>query len=282
MGADRTVHRAVGAGRWFPGSPDQLRSDVAGYVDEADPPPVAGRIVSAIAPHAGYMYSGKVAGYTFRAIRNNIEAGHKPETVVILGACHGRGFRGVALLDGNALATPLGEATLDVDAGQALVDVSPVIEFNSLPHNGEHSAENEVPFVQHVLPDTEIVVALTGDHSAETLDGLVLGLEALSASRSILVVASTDMLHDADHDLVNRTDRATLEQVAAMNHLELFRCWDYSNQMFCGIIPVLAAMRLAQSQGCTEGTLLYYRNSGDDFPESRGSWVVGYGAAIFS
>lgn len=282
MSRGRTVHRAVGAGRWFPGSPDRLRSEVAGYVDDAEPPPVAGSIVSAIAPHAGYMYSGKVAGYTFRAVRDNAEAGHGPETVVVLGFSHSRGFTGVAMLEGNALSTPLGEAPLDMDAGRILAEASPVMQFNPVPHNGEHSAENEVPFVQHVLPETGMVVALAGDHEQKTIDGLVRALCALAEQRKVLVVASTDMLHDADYDLVSRTDKATLEKVAAMKHTELARGWDYSNQVFCGIVPVLAAMRFAESQGCTEGTVLYYCNSGDDFPESRGNWVVGYGSVVFA
>ena len=72
------------------------------------------------------------------------------------------------------------------------------------------------------------------------------------------------------------------KKVAAMKHAELARSWDYSNQVFCGIVPVLAAMRFAESQGATGGTVLYYCNSGDDFPESRGNWVVGYGSVVFA
>ncbi|MFC1463042.1 AmmeMemoRadiSam system protein B [Verrucomicrobiota bacterium] len=282
MSTGETIHRAVGAGRWFPGNPDRLHAEVAGYVDDAAPPPVAGRIVSVIAPHAGYAYSGKVAGYAFRAIRDSAEAGHKPETVVVLGVSHGRGFPGVALLEGSALSTPLGKAPLDMDAADILVDASPVMNFNPVPHQGEHSAENEVPFVQHILPGTGMVVALAGDHEKRTVDGLVQALCALCERKSTVVVASTDMLHNADYELVSRTDRATLEKVAGMRHAEVASSWDYSNQVFCGIAPVLAAMRFAESQGCTEGTVLYYCNSGDDFPESRGSWVVGYGAVVFA
>jgi len=278
----RTVHQAVGAGRWFSGSPDRLRAEVTAYVEDADPPPVPGRIVSAIAPHAGYIYSGKVAGYTFRAMRDNAGAGHEPETVVVLGFSHSRGFSGMAMLEGDALSTPLGEAPLDMEAAGIMVDASPLVDFNPVPHRGEHSAENEVPFIQHILPEAGLVVALTGDHEQRTIDGVVQALRALAERKKIVVVASTDMLHDADYELVSRTDKATLEKVAAMQHRQVAESWDYSCQVFCGITPVLAAMRFAQSQGCTEGTVLHYRNSGDDHPESRGNWVVGYGSVVFA
>ena len=153
MARGKRIYRAEGAGRWFPMNPDRLRSDVAGYIEDATPPPVAGRIVSAIAPHAGYMYSGKTAGHTFRAIRDNARAAREPETVVILGFSHSRGFGGVALLDADAISTPLGETALDADAANVLIDTSPVFQLNSAPHRSEHSAENEAPFVQHSLPN---------------------------------------------------------------------------------------------------------------------------------
>ena len=282
MGGEKTVHSAVGSGRWFSGNPERLRAEVAGYIDDAEPPAVEGRIVAGIAPHAGYMYSGKIAGYTFRAMRDNAAAGRAPETVVILGFSHSRGFRGVAILEGGAFATPLGEARLDVAAARILSEAGPALRFNDLPHRGEHSAENEVPFVQHALPEAGIVLALAGDHEPRTVNGLVKALGDLAERKDTVVVASTDMLHDADHDLVTRTDSDTLEKVAAMQHAEFEKTRDYSNQIFCGIVPVLAAMRFAESRGCKEGTVLHYRNSGDDFPESRGSWVVGYGSAVFA
>lgn len=282
MADARKIHEAQGAGRWFTGKPDRLRAEVAAYVDGANPSPVDGRIVSAIAPHAGYMYSGRVAGYTFRAIRDNARAVGAAETVVVLGFSHSSAFRGVALLETDAIATPLGETPLDTEATGLLVETSRVFRLNSVPHRGEHSAENEVPFVQHVLPSAGIVLALAGDHEPATVDGLVRGLTALSNRKTLVVVASTDMLHDADYDLVTRTDKQTLEKVAAMRHGDLLDDWDYSNQTFCGIVPVLAAMRFAESKGCDKGHVLHYRNSGDDHPESRGSWVVGYGSVVFA
>ncbi|MCP4577049.1 MAG: AmmeMemoRadiSam system protein B, partial [Deltaproteobacteria bacterium] len=180
------------------------------------------------------------------------------------------------------IETPLGKATLDTEAAKMLIGVSPRIFFNYRPHRGEHSAENEIPFVQAALPHAKMVVALMGDHDSETLDALVGALDALSKKKRLLVVASTDMLHDPSYDLVTKTDEKTLKKLAAMDCEGLRKTWGYDNQILCGIGPVLAVMKFAKGKGSQKGSVLYYRNSGDDFPESRGRWVVGYGSAVFA
>jgi AmmeMemoRadiSam system protein B len=281
-GSEVMVREALGAGRWFPGTREELKQTVDGYMDNARVDKVKGRIVAAIAPHAGYVYSGKVAGYTFRAIRDNSETWGRPDTVVVLGIRHRGGFQGTALMDGDALRTPLGDAVLDKAGAAVMASISPRIYFDYSPHAGEHSAENEVPFVQAALPGTPIIVGLVGDHDPRTLDDLVAALDALSRKKSILVIASSDMLHDPDYGLVTRIDKDSLKMVKAMDYRGIRKGWDYSRQTFCGIGPVLAAMRFAELKGCEKGTILIYRNSGDDFPESRGRWVVGYGSAVFA
>jgi len=281
-GAEVTVREALGAGRWFPGNGMELKAMIDEYMENARVAEVNGRIVAAIAPHAGYIYSGKVAGYTFRAIRDNAAARGRPDTVVVLGIGHREGFQGVALMEGDVLRTPLGDAALDKASGALMAGISPRIYFDYTPHAGEHSAENEIPFVQAALPGIPMIVGLVGDHDPRTLDDLAAGLEALSQKKRILVIASTDMLHDADYGLVTRTDKHTLEMVKIMDEAGIRKGWGYSRQTFCGIGPVLAAMRFAKQKGCEEGKVLFYRNSGDDFRESRGRWVVGYGAVVFA
>jgi AmmeMemoRadiSam system protein B len=184
-------------------------------------------------------------------------------------------------MDGSAIRTPLGPAELDSETAAELAAAGRRIGFNGMPHAGEHSAENQIPFVQAALPGVKLVVGLIGDHEQETLDDLVKALVAASKKRKLLVVASTDLLHDPDYDLVGRTDRQTLSVIASMDASKLASTWSHTRQVCCGIGPVLTAMKYAAAMGCAKGTLLYYRNSGDDFPESRGEWVVGYGAVAF-
>ncbi|MDZ7698639.1 MAG: AmmeMemoRadiSam system protein B [Deltaproteobacteria bacterium] len=280
--SEKVVRKAHGAGRWFPGRSRELREMVDTYVAQAKVPDVKGVIVAALAPHAGYPYSGGMAGYTFRAIKDNAEKGHAPDLAVVLGLSHRGGFNGVALMSGDAIETPLRQSPLDTEAGEFLADASPRIFFDYAPHAGEHSAENEIPFVQATLPGVKMVVGLIGDHDPRTISELADALNALNKNKRIVVIASTDMLHDPDYDRVTNTDKATLEKVAQMDDAGLAQEWRPSKQIFCGIAPVLTAMRFAKDQGCEKGTILGYCNSGDDFPESRGRWVVGYGAVIFA
>jgi AmmeMemoRadiSam system protein B len=280
--SDKIIRRARGSGRWFPGGRRELETTVSGCMSAAEVPAGAGRIVGAIAPHAGFQYSGKVAGYTFKAIQADAAAGHVPETVVILGFSHRAGFPGVALIDGDAIETPLGEAAIDMESTKLLAGLSKRIVVDYSLHGEEHSAENEIPFVQLALPGAKLVVGLVGDHDGHTLNELCSALCELAKKKKILVVASTDMLHDPDYDLVTKTDKATLAKVAAMDFDGVIKGWSMSKQVFCGIMPVAVVMKFAELQGCKKGTVLYYRNSGDDYPESRGSWVVGYGAVVFA
>ena len=208
--------------------------------------------------------------------------GYRPETVVVLGFSHRRGFRGVAIMDGDKIRTPLGQSVLDGEAARILSSGSSRLFFSYGPHMGEHSAENLVPFVQAVLPTAKMVIGLIGDHDSRTLKDLISALVILSESRQILVLASSDMLHDPDYRRVTRVDKKTLERVASMDYNFLRKDWRPTRQIFCGIGPVLAAMQFAEIQGSRKGTVLYYRNSGDDFPESRGKWVVGYPSVVFT
>ena len=277
----KVVRKALGGGRWFPAGARQLDAIVKSYMDEATVPSVTGRIVGAISPHAGYQYSGKVAGHTFRALRDQAKAGLAPRTVVILGFSHRGGFAGTALMDGDAIETPLGETPLDKASADFLCRHCTRVAMRYAPHAGEHSAENQIPFVQAALPGVPLVVGLIGDHDPAGIAELVDGLAALAKERAILVVASTDLLHDPDYTKVTETDRVTMQQIAAMDCKGLNKRWGYDMQVCCGIGPVLTVLQFAQRQGCKAGTVLRYRNSGDDFPESRGNWVVGYGAAVF-
>jgi len=280
-GSRKIIHEALGSGRWFPGSKRELHAMVNSFLDAADVPAISGKIVGAISPHAGYIYSGKVSGYTFRALRENSRTQGSPHTVVVLGFSHRGGLPGVAVMDGDAIETPLGAAPLDREAAEALVAADTRIRFDYRPHAGEHSAENQVPFIQVALPSAKLVLALIGDHDERTIAALVSALNDLAARKRITVVASTDLLHDPDYDLVTATDETTMRQIAALDITGLQRRWSYANQVCCGIGPVLAVMRFAQAQGCRQGVALHYRNSGDDYPESRGNWVVGYGAIVF-
>jgi AmmeMemoRadiSam system protein B len=277
----KAVWQVRGGGKWFPGTKTGLLESMQKYIDVADVPNIGGKIIGVLAPHAGYLYSGKVAGYTFKALKNNAQK-YGVDTVVIIGFTHGVSYPGVALLNTDIIRTPLADTEVDKDAVQSLIAGSSNIFIDERPHAMEHSAENEIPFVQYSIPGAKLVVGLIGDHDDKTIDELVAGLISLAEDKNIIVVSSTDLLHDADYDKVTETDKNTLSLIEKMNSKRLSEEWSYEHQICCGISPVIVAMQYAEKCGVTSGKVLYYQNSGDDHPESRGSWVVGYGSVIFS
>lgn len=281
-GKVQCIRPAIGAGKWFPGTPALLRPLIAEHLGNAFIPEVRKPILAVIAPHAGYIYSGPTAAYTYRTLKENCELHGAPETVIVLGFSHREQIQGVAIMDGDAFSTPLGTLPLDKESGTFLTKASTRIVFDYRPHMGEHSLENQIPFIQTVLPSAALVMVMIGPRDPELLDTLALSLQELAAKKKILVVASSDMLHDSSYERVRKTDQATLRKVIAMDIKGIMHDWDYSHQIFCGIGPVVTAMRYAQQLGCKKATLLRYRNSGDDAPESRGEWVVGYGAVAFT
>lgn len=277
----RLVRTALGAGKWFPGNRNELQAAIRNYLEDSVVPEIQGRVVAIISPHAGYQYSGPVAAASYEAVKENIQSHPAPDLVIVLGFNHRTSFRGVALMDGNTFATPLGQTPLDVEAAALLTGADPRISVDYRPHIGEHSAENQIPFIQTILPMTPLVIALIGSHDPAILDALAASIQKLARKRTPLIVASSDMLHDPNYELVRKTDQATLKKVMAMDITGVMRSWNFTQQVFCGIAPVITAMKCAQQQGCTKAVTLRYRNSGDQFPESRGQWVVGYGAIAF-
>lgn len=277
----KLIRSAMGAGKWFPASRIELQAMIRDFMEEAHPPPVEGCITGIIAPHAGYIYSGPVAATAYKSVRDNIASHSTPDASIVLGFGHRGSFRGIALMDGNTFATPLGLTPLDCESAAFLTASDPRITVDYRPHIGEHSAENQIPFLQTILPETPMVIGLIGSHDPTLIEVLASSLVKLSKKKKILVIASSDMLHDPSYDLVRKTDIATLKKVTSMDISGVLRAWDFTQQVFCGIAPVVTTMQYASHLGCARAVTLRYRNSGDDFPESRGQWVVGYGAVAF-
>ena len=275
------TYKARGSGRWYPGTRAALQDAVTEQIERAEVPDLRGPLAAAIAPHAGYMYSGAVAGHAYRVLRDQARRSAAPDTAVVLGISHRLPLDGVALLEGEGIRTPLGTAALDVEAGAFLVSRVSGACFNAEAHELEHSAENQVPFLQAALPETRLVLALFGDHESDTITAVSEALHALARERSLVVIASTDLLHDSDWEHVASTDKETMAQMAAMDVDGLRSRWRADHQICCGLAPVLTALQFARLQGVRQGHALAYQNSGDDFPESRGQWVVGYGALAY-
>ena len=278
-----TIREAVGAGRWFSSSKDELTQQVDKYINSAMSkiPKIDGKILGCIAPHAGFEYSGPTAGYDFAALKKDAELNGQPDTVFVIGFSHSKHFNYAAIMDGKAIKTPICTTEIDFDSIKIMCNGRKYIKCNYQPHYGEHSAENEIPFVQRTFPNAKIVVILVGTHESNVFQEVADGLGDVSKQKKIYVVASSDMLHHENHALVEKVDRETIALTEKMDYQGLLKKWDYENQIYCGITAVIPTMIYCVKQNCNKAVTLDLTNSEIVTKRMNSGWCVGYGAVIF-
>ncbi len=270
------------AGRFYPGDPEELDRAVAGYLKDAAPPPsvVTGReLLGFTSPHAGYPYSGPVAGHGYRLLE-----GREVSTVVVLGFSHQGSGNLSAVLDMDSYRTPLGAILIDTKMVRALIEKGEgVIEANQAPFAGEHSLETQLPFIARAVPHARIVPIMVGRGSMATDHGLVdLLHDAIGMRADVVVVASTDLSHYRPYDEASSTDKETLGMIASGQWDEIASKGPQAGLM-CGYYTVGVLMGLAarQGPGKATGTVVKYLNSGDTAGD-RSAGVVGYGVVAFT
>ncbi len=281
----RDMHDAEGAGRWYPADPAKLQAAVEAYVGQAEVEPLPGQLLAVIVPHAGYLYSGAVAGYAFRALQ---EAGCADYTLAVIGDTHtGNGSAEIAVWAAGAFETPLGSIPVDEQVAQAVVAADPRIQFDRAAFQSEHPVENQLPFIQAVCPGARIVPAVIREPSLEDAHVLADALVAAfrQSERPTLIVASTDLSHYHPYDEARRIDEVALQAIASLDPQAVVdsphRCTElgiaHEPSTLCSQGAVLTAMIAARQMGANQATVLHYANSGD-VPIGERAQVVGYGA----
>jgi len=280
----RNVHRNEGAGQWYPADAQRLQAAVDTYIRQAQVEPIPGRLLAVIVPHAGYIYSGAVAGYSFRALQ---EAGCADHTIVVIGDTHtGNGSAEIAIWAEGAFETPLGSIPVDETVAQALVRAADGMEFDRQAFVNEHPVENQLPFIQTVCPGARIVPVVIRRPSLHNAQVLAEALVAALGDQPALIVASTDLSHYHPYSEAREMDAVALQAIVSLNPQAVAdspqRCVELGlgggdPQTMCSQGAVATAIIAAQLMGANQATVLYYANSGD-VPIGQRDQVVGYGA----
>jgi AmmeMemoRadiSam system protein B len=264
----RAVRSPAFAGTFYPSDAAELRQAVHAHLAAAlshaksSAPPKA-----VIAPHAGYDYSGPVAGCAFAALA---PLRGRVTRVVLVGPAHRAYFEGLALPQAEAFATPLGLVRVDVEAAAGLIASSPRVIASDRAHAREHSLEVELPFVQEVLGDVAVVPVVIGDATDEET---ARAIERLWGGPETCVVVSSDLSHYHAYATARCIDEETARAI------EELRPEDIGEDQACGRVGVRALLRTAREHGLG-ATRCDLRNSGDTAgPRDR---VVGYGAFAFA
>ncbi len=264
------IRLAAVAGRFYPADPSELGAEVQQFLS-CDASPI--EAVALMAPHAGFVYSGKTAGRTFAAV-------HVPERVIVLCPNHtGLGAR-VAVISEGSFALPGFHVPVDTELAAAVLTEAPEAQKNHEAHKGEHAIEVELPFLLARQPDLRIVpIVLSGLSERQAIDfGVALRRAAQRVSGDVMVVASSDMSHFLADEEARRVDHIALEPLLASDPSALYRTVRDNDISMCGFIP--ATVMLSYSHQCGGGTprLVDYSTSGDAFGDR--SRVVGYAGVV--
>lgn len=252
------------AGSFYPRDPTELKAMVEGFLRGAlangdRPAPKA-----VIAPHAGYVYSGPIAGSAFRVLASAVGT---VERVVLMGPAHFVPIRGLALPGHQRLATPLGELAVQPEGAQASLRL-PQVRVIPEAHSREHSLEVELPFLQVLFGDFHLVPLVAGEASGGEVADV---LERLWGGPETLIVISSDLSHYMPYEAAQRADRATADEILALGG-------PLQSRQACGAVPVNGLLEVARRRGLVP-ELLDLRNSADTAGDP--SRVVGYGAFAF-
>jgi len=258
------------AGSFYAGTREELERSVASCMEEAERVPALG----VVSPHAGYMYSGPVAGALFSRVE-------VPDLCVILAPLH-RGFPSAHFsvwADGKWLM-PTGDVPVDEEFSLKLLQSYPAAAADPGAHEAEHSAEVQVPFLQAVNPSVRIVPVVISSHDVDALREFGKALAGIirDTAGDVLVVASSDMTHYESKESAEKKDRLAIDRVLALDEEGLFEVVARNHISMCGVAPTISMLACCRELGAKDAELVRYRTSGDvtgDFAE-----VVGYAGIV--
>jgi AmmeMemoRadiSam system protein B len=260
------------AGQFYPGQKAALEQMLNGLVPREVEPKKALAIMS---PHAGYIYSGGVAGKTFAEVKI-------PDDVIILGPNHhGRGHDAAVFAKGG-WSMPQGEILVDEELALTVLKHCPMMQADTMAHRYEHSLEVQVPFLQLMSPGSRIVPICISQLPLAMLlkmgDGLAQAIQV--DRRETLIVASSDMTHYESGEVARRKDFLALERVLELDPQGLYEVVRQNRISMCGVMPTVVMLQAVIGLGATQTELISYSNSGDVTGDQ--SEVVGYAGVRIS
>ena len=270
--SNQPVRPPAVAGAFYTADPDDLTSQIRGFLGAVPSKPLPGPIVALISPHAGYVYSGQVAAYGYKLLE-----GKSFDTVVVIAPSHRIPFSGASVYHRGAYEIPLGLISINEEFAEQLIENSELISYVPQAHVQEHSLEVQLPFLKTVLGNFRLLPIVMGSNDFTTCNAIAETLYQTVQGQSVLIVASTDLSHFHPYQEAVNLDRVLLEYVKSYDPEGLFKAIDSSKCEACGADPLVTTMLLAQKLGATRSQILNYANSGDVSGDK--SQVVGYMSA---
>ena len=272
VSAEGFIKRPNVSGQFYTDDPGELSRQVDAFIGNASVDPYETAVPIIIAPHAGYYFSGAVAGHSFKAVKNR-----DIRTAVVLAPSHFYGFDGVSIWEKGGFETPLGVIGVDEEFAGELSAAGDDFVFDAKAYEREHALEVELPFIQRAFPEARLVPVIIGTPTPKTLLDFARALDRLIGDRKdVLVVVSTDLSHYHPDEVARDMDATAIEAIKNLQAERIYRECRQGSMEMCGCMPVTAALLLAKLRGLTSVDLLRYSNSGDVSRDK--DRVVGYSA----
>lgn len=269
--ATSTLRQPAVAGRFYPGNPDDLRAEAQSYLAQAKAEAV--QAIGCVAPHAGYMYSGPVAGAVFARIAI-------PRRCIVMCPNHTGQGHALAMMGEGTWRTPLGEVPIDADLAHALKECFPAMHEDSAAHRAEHAVEVELPFLQLRQPDLKFVPIALGTRHFEPLEELGKAMAKVIGKQKepVLLVASSDMNHYESDSVTRVKDHHAIERILTLDPRGLYDVVTQQDISMCGFGPAVAMLTAARQLGASQAELVKYATSGDVSGDR--DMVVGYAGVV--
>ena len=269
---ESTIRHPAVAGRFYPGDPHTLLADVRSYLSPTEKTIPA---VGCVVPHAGYIYSGHVAGAVFA--RLNI-----PGRCILLCPNHTGMGQPLAIMSDGAWETPLGKVAVDSSLAVALKQRFPQLTEDADAHHAEHAAEVELPFLQATSPNFTFVPIALGTGKFDVLENLGEAIADVvkADAEPVLILASSDMNHYESDKITRVKDHKAIERILALDARGLFDVILNEDISMCGFGPTVAMLTAGKRLGATSAELVKYATSGDISGDRE--MVVGYAGIVVS
>lgn len=264
------IRNPVVAGLFYPDSAPLLRQRIGEFIDEGA---AKEDVLGLVSPHAGYMYSGHVAGAVISRVLFK-------DTFVIMGPNHTGMGQPFSIMAEGIWKTPLGDVEIDAELASAILEATPSLREDYIAHLEEHSIEVQLPFLQYFKPDVKLVPIIlakgTGDIYKEIGHGIAASCKRLG--KEAIIMASSDMNHYEPHHIANDKDNKAIEAILALDEDELLSRVAESRISMCGHGPTAAMLSACKEMGATTAELVIHQTSGDVTGDHHS--VVGYAGIL--
>ncbi len=273
-----SVRNPAVQGQFYPSSKKELIAFIDSAMKNAKVSNDVTSAASFVAPHAGYVYSGKTAAYTYKALslNKNLE---NIETLIFVGPNH-TGYGTPISVSIEDWSNVLGVVSNDKELSKEIASADG-LSIDETAHRYEHSIEVQLPFMQRTIPGKKACFICMGDQSIESAELLSNSIESAvrKLKRNVIVIASSDFNHYESASIASKKDKPLFEQLEKMDYRKFYELKEKSNETSCGFGPITVSLLFSRNKGAKKGVLLSNSNSGDETGDYTS--VVNYASFAF-